>query len=124
MTDAQRTSQEMQTAAAVVAAERFGMPVIDGDRAVLIAALHTVINWLIDHPGIPCPQYIDLKFHPRAGLNPTAKDLLDIAQQVDGAVHASAATHWVEARIPLGEGAGGVDARYAAWGRDRQYVAE
>lgn len=122
MTDAQSVSAGMRTAAAEVAAERYGMPIIDGDRAVLIAALHTVINWLIDHPGIPCPQTIDLIFHPRPGVEPGAKELLQLAEQLDGRVTTNSGTQWMSKQIPLGEGAGGVNAIYTAFGRDRKYV--
>lgn len=115
MTDAQNATPEMRAAAAVVAAERYGMPVIDGDRAVLIAALHTIINWLIDHPNIPTPNDVQLFFHPRGGLQPTAQDLLLIAGQIDGAVSADRTSQWVGAFIPLGDGAGGVRARYTAF---------
>lgn len=119
MTDAQNVSPGLLTAAAEVAAERFGMPMIGGDRAILIAALHTVINWLIDHPNIPCPQDIELRFHPRGGVQPTGEDLIRLAEDLDGRVSAGSNSQWVATYIPLGDGADGVSARYTAFGRDR-----
>lgn len=118
MTNTQNTSPGMLSAAAQVAAERYGVIGIEGDRAVLIAALHTVINWLIDHPSIPCPQYIDLMFHPRAGVNPTAVDLAKLAERLDGRVGGRNGVQYTECGIPLGDGADGVNARYVAFGRD------
>lgn len=122
MTDARNVSPGMLTAAAEVAAERYGMPIIDGDRAILIAALHTIINWLIDHPTIPCPQSIDLVFHPRGGVQPNRADLVALAQELDGALCSANGSQWMNKRIPLGEGAAGVLATYCVFGRDRQYV--
>jgi hypothetical protein len=122
MTRTQSTSPGTLSAAAQVAAERYGVIGIEGDRAVLIAALHTIVNWLIDHPGIPCPQDVELIFHPRAGVRPNAHDLVHLAHELDGAVCASGPTQWVVKRIPLGEGAAGVKAKYTAFGEDRKYA--
>lgn len=118
MTDTQNASSGMLSAAAQVAAERYGVVELTGDRAVLIAALHQIINWLIDHPGIPVVNQIELRCHPRGGVQPDAAGLLEIAALIDGRLSSGRTHQWVEAPIPLGDGAGGLEARYTAFGRD------
>jgi hypothetical protein len=117
MADTQNTSPGMLTAAAQVAAERYGVIELTGDRAVLIAALHTVINWLIDHPGIPLVNQIELRAHPR-DRELDAADLVQLAAQIDGRVSSGKTHQWTEAPIPLGADAGGLQVRYTAFGRD------
>lgn len=64
------------SAAAEVAAERFGMPILDEDRSRLIAALHVLINWLIDHPGIPVANSVSLTHNPAIARTRITSDQL------------------------------------------------
>lgn len=84
------STPSMLSAAAVVAAERFGMPVLDEKRSALIAALHSLINWIIEHPDVPVPHLVDLAHHPvYAGTVISPEDLHELANRLGGAVGSS-----------------------------------
>jgi hypothetical protein len=96
-------------------AERYGFPIIEGPAQHLIAALHSVINWILAHPDAPVPQMIDLvysdKFDPARTVQSPA-DLIDVAAYVDGVISTGSGTHqWAKAAIPTGNG---VRATYVA----------
>lgn len=94
------TPPALLSAAAEVAAERYGMPMIDADRSRLIAALHALINWLIDHPGIPVPGRVQLAFNPVVqGGVVDAQRLIELAQQLDGRVDAAGRNQWMQTSV-------------------------
>lgn len=76
------------------------MPVIDGPRAHLIAALHALINWLIDHPEVPCPHSVDLRHHPvMVGSTVDTAQLVELANALGGELDNNARSSWVT--IPI-----------------------
>jgi hypothetical protein len=85
---------------AQVQAERYGMPLIDANRSRLIAALHALINWLIEHPDIPVPGNVRLTYFPLMdGGKLTETDLIDLAHALDGEVGAERGAHWMRSRV-------------------------
>lgn len=92
----------MLTAAAEVAAERFGMPVIDEKRSALIAALHSLINWIIEHPEIPVPHLVELYHQPIiAGTVISPEDLVELANKLGGELGSSKGglNSWVSTEV-------------------------
>lgn len=79
-------------------AERYGMPIIDANRSRLIAALHALINWIIEHPDVPVPHTVRLSYHPVAEGGQLSKvDLIDLARALDGEVDTREGTTWMRA---------------------------
>lgn len=100
MTQQSVPSPSMQSAAALVAAERFGMPVVGERASQLIAALHSLINWLIEHPDVPVATRVELIHHPDHGnTTVTVEDLVVLANTLDATVNANRGTHWVTKRV-------------------------
>lgn len=104
---------------AALLAERYGFPVVDGPAAHLIAALHTIINWLIEHPDVPVPQAVELIFHSHEGVAGAldSADLVALADKIDGRVGTGGNSQWVDKPLPTYNG---VTARYVAYGLDRR----
>lgn len=94
------THPSLVTASAEVAAERFGMPVIDARRSQLIAALHSLINWIIDHPDVPAATHVVLSHHPVFGnTTVTTEDLVRLAADLDGHIDGGATSKWMETQL-------------------------
>lgn len=87
------------------------MPVIDGQRAHLIAALHILINWLIDHPGVPVPSVVRMIAWNR---DQGTAELQELAATLQGEWRRSDDAQWINVPIPVGDQ--GVDADYACFG--------
>lgn len=91
-------------------AERYGMPIIDASRSRLIAALHALINWIIEHPDVPVPHSVELYHHPLvAGGCLTKVDLIDLAATLGGEVGSNGSTTWMRAQLLAAESGARVD---------------
>lgn len=102
---------------AALLAERYGFPIIDGARARFIAALHALINWVIEHPDVPVPDSVQLAHHPViSGGQLTPTDLIDLARALDGEVDEREGSRWCRAELPLGDH--GTRVRYVAFAGD------
>lgn len=100
-------------------AERYGFPTITGDRARFIAALHALINWLIERPDLPVPGMIELRHHPLVeGGRLTKADLVSLADALGGEVDSSGEITWMRATI-LNRGDVGARVDYVAFEGDR-----
>lgn len=88
------------------------MPTVDGPRAHLIAALHILINWLIDHPDAPVPSEIRVTGWDR---RLQTADLQELAESLQGEYKRVEDTaQWAAVPVPVGDQ--GVKAEYVCFG--------
>lgn len=81
---------------AALIAERYGFPIVGGAQARLIASLHALINWILEHPDIPMAHYVELRAHPAVTEQKvTAVDLVDLAARLDGRVDSLGSNQWM-----------------------------
>ena len=86
-------------------AERYGFPVVEGRTARLIASLHALINFLLEHPDLPVATTVKLFHHPlMAGTVVTPDELAELARAYGGYTGSSEENRW--AVLPIVPGSG------------------